>query len=447
MLPEMLKVTLTAWKTILWISVFALAVLVPTGLMLLGEVPPGRGFWVDFGAILGFTAFAVLCFQFITTGRFPRVGKPFGVDTLLHFHRQIGQIAAVLVFSHVLIVIVADPAYLGFFDPRVNAPRAFALIALLLAMAVLIVSSIWRNKLGLSYEYWRLIHTAMASLVVLIALAHLIMVGHFTHSFLKTAVWVTIALMAFWWLFHVRLLKPLVASRKPWQVVEVRPEAESIWTLELEALGHDGFDFKAGQYAWMTIGRSPFQLQQNPFTIASSPSNPVRLEFTIKKMGDFTSNIADIPKGTTAFLEGPYGHLTLREKTAPASVFLAGGIGITLAMSMLRWLKASGSPHPFHLFYAAKTIEKMPFRQELEMLAKEINLRVVYVLECPPDDWDGEKGLLRTDVITRHLPKRTLRSFDYMVCGPVAMAASLNESLRSLGIPKSQQRDERFDMV
>ena len=64
--------------------------------------------------------------------------------------------------------------------------------------------------------------------------------------------------------------------------------AEKTRALRLEAVGHPGLDFEAGQYAWLTLGKSPFALQQHPFTITSSPLDPQRIEFTIKELGNFT---------------------------------------------------------------------------------------------------------------------------------------------------------------
>ena len=418
----------------------------PAALMLVGDVPVGRGFWVDFGVVLGFIGLSMMILQFLLTARFWQVGKPFGVDVILRFHRRLGIIAFALVLGHVVIVIAANPSYLSFFDPRVNFPRAGALVTVLLALAALSVSSLWRRWFGLSYEWWRLLHAGLAALIVLIGTAHVMMVGHFTASWPKQAVWLTGAAGAFFLLFYIRLFQPWRSGRLPWRVVEVRPEASRTWTLVLEAVGHDGMRFEAGQYAWLTLGPTPFGLQQHPFTIASSPTRAERLEFSIKELGDFTATIPRVAVGTTAFLEGPYGHFTLRPE-APLTVFITGGIGITPAMSMLRDLRDRNSPHPCHLFYAAATLDKLAFRDELEDLARQLNLRVTFVLESPPPDWSGESGQIRADLVVRHLPAERLLEADYLICGPDPMIEAVQHALRALGVPRHHRRAERFNMV
>ena len=55
-----------------------------------------------------------------------------------------------------------------------------------------------------------------------------------------------------------------------------------VCVLVIEPLGHDGMVVDAGQYAWMTVGHSPFTVQQHPFSFASSAEQPKRLEFVIK---------------------------------------------------------------------------------------------------------------------------------------------------------------------
>ncbi len=433
-------------KAVGWVVLATAFILLPITLTFTGELPDGRGFWVDFAAVLGFIALAVMALQFVLTGRFPRVGKPFGVDTLLYFHRQLGILGLFFVLGHVVIIVAADPAYLAFLDPRVELPRALALNTVLLALALLVATSVWRTRFALSYEIWRLLHAGMAALVLFIGLAHLIMVDHFTATLPKKGIWVAVCLLAFAWLTYIRLIKPLRARRTPWRVATVERIAPETWSLRLAAVDHGGLRFQAGHYAWLTLGKSPFSLQQHPFTISSSPSNPREIEFTIKELGDFTSNIGSVEQGTRAFLEGPYGHFTLRAK-APATVFVAGGIGVTPAISILRWMRDTRSRHFFYLFYAVEHEPDLAFREELDALREQLNLRVIYVLESPPNGWTGETGMITTNLLARHLPEPDRRDYDYMTCGPNAMADAVGKSLQDFKIPLRRQRDERFDMV
>jgi NAD(P)H-flavin reductase len=66
-------------------------------------------------------------------------------------------------------------------------------------------------------------------------------------------------------------------------------------------------------------------------------------------------------------------------------------------------------------------LETTTFQRELEELESDINLRVVHVLEEPPEDWEGERGFVSADVLERHLPHGS-RDWQYFVCGPPSFA-------------------------
>ena len=61
----------------------------------------------------------------------------------------------------------------------------------------------------------------------------------------------------------------------------------------------------------MKLGRSPYTLQEHPFSFSSSAERSDRLEFGIKELGDFTSTIGDTALGTPAYLDGPHGCLSI----------------------------------------------------------------------------------------------------------------------------------------
>jgi len=74
------------------------------------------------------------------------------------------------------------------------------------------------------------------------------------------------------------------AQRRPFRVTAVTPERGDAWTVAVEPEGHAGLTFQPGQFAWLTLGRSPYAMQEHPFSFSSSPAlGNGRLEFTIKK--------------------------------------------------------------------------------------------------------------------------------------------------------------------
>jgi predicted ferric reductase len=309
-----------------------------------------------------------------------------------------------------------------------------------------VVLSLWRKRFGLAYEWWRLSHGLLAFVVVFIGIVHVIQVSWFTDPWWKRGVMLVVAGVAVLLLVHTRLVKPWILTRHPYVVSEVRKERADSWTLVVDAVGHQGMGFEAGQYAWLTLGDSPFSLQQHPFSFASSATDPKRLEFTAKVAGDFTATWPDVGPGTGVFLEGPYGAFTPRWDSPLGSVFVAGGIGITPVMSILRTLAARHDDRPCLLLYANRNWDEVVYREELTELEEKLSLRVVHVLEEAPEGWEGETGFVDSQVLDRHLP----RPFDgqfYYVCGPEPMMDMVEKDLVGRDIPLPMIMSERFEIV
>jgi predicted ferric reductase len=170
-------------------------------------------------------------------------------------------------------------------------------------------------------------------------------------------------------------------------------ERSNTWSMTLVPDGHDGFDFQAGQFGWITVGDSPFSLQQHPFSFSSS-AHREHMTFTAQVVGDFTATWQDIEPGTRAFVEGPYGGFT-RNPDAKGLFFVIGGSGIGPAMSIIRTMYDDKDKRPVILLYGNPRWEEIVFRDDLEDLSQKMNLQVVHILEEPPANWEGESGLLR----------------------------------------------------
>ena len=166
-----------------WALAYLGVTLVPLGVILLGPMTPRRGFWIEFGVALGFIGLAMMGLQSILTARLSAVSAAFGQDTLLQFHRQAGIVAFVLILSHPVILLTSTPAFRSFLDPGVNLPRAFALGFVIVALVALIVTSLWRQRLGIPYEWWRLGHGALATVVLSIGMIHIVQVHHYQPTY------------------------------------------------------------------------------------------------------------------------------------------------------------------------------------------------------------------------------------------------------------------------
>ncbi len=433
-------------KAIGWLVVYLGSIGILTAVFLIGDLPEPRGFWTEFGAVLGFAVLAMLGLQFILTGRYRGIGRPFGIDIIVQFHRHAGILLLVAFLAHPLILIFSRPDYLEYLDPRVNFLRTLFLAIASLAMTLLVVLSLWRTAFGLSYEWWRLSHAALAGVVVFVGMVHAWQVGHYVDGPLKRGWLVLLGVSVFAGLAYVRLYRPWRSKRRPYRVIEVHERRGESTTLVIEPVGHAGMTFRGGQYAWLTIGETPFTLQQHPFSFSSSDrAAPARLEFTAKQLGDFTTSLQHVDVGTGAFLEGPFGEFVL-DDDASGAVFIMGGIGVTPAISILRGMRDRGDSRPALLFYGSPTWEQTAFRKELDRLSHDSPLRIVYVLSDAGPEWEGEVGYIDRELLERYIGDAE-RRHSYFVCGPEPMMDAVEGALLEIGIPLVQTRAERFNFV
>jgi len=429
-----------------WIAVYLGLVLAPLVVLLAGAPPAARGFWRELSAALGYAGMAMAGIQFALTARFRHATAPFGVDIIYYFHRTISLMAAAVITAHVVIILADDPGRLALFNLAAAPWRARAAVASLLALAALITASLFRRRLGIGYETWRRWHGILAVIAVVAALIHIELVSHYIETPWKRMLWTGYSVFWAGLLLQVRLVRPWSQLRRPYVVEEVRRERGSAWTVQVRPDGHKGLSFQPGQFAWLTAWTSPFSIEEHPFSFSSSAANTRSLAFTIKALGDFTRRVREIQPGQRVYLDGPYGAFSIDRHPAAGYVFIAGGVGITPVMSMLRTLADRGDQRPLLLLYANRSWDDIIFREEIEQLRQRLRLTVVHALEAPPEGWTGERGFLTREVLDRRLPadRRTLQHF---VCGPDLMREVVEKALYRLGIPLSQVHAERFDLV
>jgi len=432
---------------LLWVGVYLALILAPLVVLLVSPVPAGSGFWWDVSLALGFAGTAMMGTLFFQTARFRRASAPFGIDIIYYFHRQISLVAFTFILAHPLLLLTVEPSLWGFFRPAVAPWHLWAGAGSLLALCLLLVSSLYRKPLHINYDRWRVGHAVLATLSLGFAIAHIEGVGHYVDAPWKKMLWGLISLSWLLLLAYVRLIKPALLLRRPFRVTEVIAERGDAWTLQLAPEGHAGFSFQPGQFAWLTVWDSPFALKEHPFSFASSAEHPGALRFTIKALGDFTSRIKDVTVGQQVYVDGPYGSFSTDRQTADSYVFIAGGIGIVPIMGILRTLADRADRRPLLLIYAYHTWERLTFREELETLRVQLDLNLVFVLKEPPKGWQGEVGLISAELLARHLPQQHSDRQEYFICGPVAMIQFSEKLLNSLGVPLSKIHSELFDLV
>lgn len=429
-----------------WIALYVAVAVVPLVFAVVGPVEGGRGFSVEFSVALGFVGMSMLGAQFALVARFRAVAAPFGEDALVQFHRQVSYVALAFILAHPVLLQIGGIDIVALMNLAEAPWRARCAVASTVLLLIVVATSVWRRRMRIRYEVWQVLHGVLSVAVVGLALAHMLLVGYYLDTAWKVWLWLVMTSALVGLLVWVRVVAPLRRLRRPWRIERNTAERGDARTLTLTPDGHEGMRFAPGQFGWLTVDRSPFAITAHPFSFSSSAEDHGRVRVTIKSLGDFTSTIGDIAPGSRAFLDGPHGVFTPDRNEGPGFVLIAGGIGITPMISILRTMADRGDRRPFLLIYAVRTTGEQTFDEEIAGVAGRLDLTVVPVPQDPPPGWRGESGFVDRALLQRHLPDRHQHR-QYFVCGPAPMVTAVEDALAALDIPADRVHTERFTFV
>ncbi|MGH3785633.1 MAG: ferredoxin reductase family protein [Pseudonocardiaceae bacterium] len=407
----------------------------------------------DLSVGMGLLATSMLVCAVVLPSRLRSLTRTFGIDKVLSMHRFVGMAVTLLVLLHVILVVAANPANLALFD-IVHAPKpARAAVGATVALGALIALSVLRRRLRHRYEVWRWAHVALAGAVLLLSALHIWWLNHLVQEPAMRALFVVLALSVLGVLGYRWLWLPLFGARSEYVVREIRPETSTVSTLVIEPRrdglrrGYRTLEFVPGQFAWIRLNPS-IRAQEHPFTIASSAHLGLWTEFTIRHSGDFTRELRLLRPGSPVWVDGPHGAFTVDLERTTGLVMIAGGVGITPMMSMLRTLAHRRDRRPHRLLVVARTLDELLFRAELRQLQQRLDLTVVELLRQPAPGWTGARGAIDEALLTALLPGKFRRNqLDYYLCGPPELVTDVVAVLDRLDVPHPRIHTEQFDMV
>jgi glycine betaine monooxygenase B len=229
--------------------------------------------------------------------------------------------------------------------------------------------------------------------------------------------------------------------------IEVIDETPHVKTFRFAPVEPVLFCYKAGQAATLEV---PIHgtIVRRSYTISSSPSRPLVIDFTIKRIpGGQVSNWlhANLRCGTTLTIHGPHGRFNYYDHPSLEPVLLSAGSGITPMLAITRWLTDTSTPARIDFLHYASKPSDFIARTELEQLqARFKNLRVTWVCSRPDeaDAWSGERGRVSLDSLQRLIPD--FRERDIFLCGPAPFMETVREMLLAAGCDKHRIHQESF---
>jgi predicted ferric reductase len=435
---------------VVWLSGFGAIVGAPS-LAYLAMPSPG-GLWDRLSVLTGLLALSALVCAAILPSRVRSLNRAFGIESVIDVHRFLGVTSAALVFAHLACVVAADPANVILLDLTAAPSRAQAATLATLALVALAVLAVLRSRAQLSYELWKWAHVALAATVLGFSALHVFLLDQLVRDALIGTMFVLFAAVLAVVFGHRWVWRPLYDPSTEFVVRDVRRENATVSTLVLEPRRRrrgqpaTTWAFAPGQFAWIRLDRS-VMAEEHPFTIASSAHSDAT-EFTIRHAGDFTRAIRRLPQGASVWVDGPHGAFTNDVQTSDGFVMIAGGVGVTPMMSMLRTAAHRRDPRPYRLVVVASAPEDMLFRAELAQLRRLIDLEVTEVLRRPVDGWKGHTGDIGVELLSAvlggsHHPAHV----DYFICGPPALVTDALCALELLGAAPDRIHTEQFDFA
>ncbi|HET6352049.1 MAG TPA: FAD-dependent oxidoreductase [Coriobacteriia bacterium] len=201
----------------------------------------------------------------------------------------------------------------------------------------------------------------------------------------------------------------------------------------------EGYEFRAGQWFRLTLltAQGP---DTRTLSHASSPHDGW-IELTTRRSDSaFKQALFTLAEGDIVEVTAAGGRFTLPEGDTFAA--LIGGIGITPIHSMLRTAVAEGRAFGDGLLvYGNRDTTCEPYLAEFEAMGRN-GVRVVRVLEHPPEEWTGERGFISADIVSRHLGTDDGRPF--VVSGPPVMVNAMAAVLDVMGIDQARRHMEPF---
>jgi predicted ferric reductase len=403
----------------------------------------GNTFYWELGKNFALLGFMILAMQSILAGRLKWIERAFGFDILIRFHKYMGILAFALLIGHPLLLVMGGAGW-GLLTST-SAPWYIlvAKIALLL-LVINVLVSVYSQRIRLKFERWRFLHDLFALGILVLGFLHSWRTGgDFAIAALQWYWAIVFLLTLIVFLYH-RLIRPWRLSRHRWKVSQVSKEIEKVWTVRLEPPeGHQVFEYLPGQFQFITFRRKKgLPVEEHHWTISSSPAQKGFVESTIKELGDFTANIGQTRAGDSATVQGPFGRFSyLLRPDDRDLVFVAGGIGITPLMGMLRHMRDTQADLTVLLIYANRAEGEIAFRRELDKMVQgeRPRLKLVHLLSKPEEGWPGEKGRLDEEKLRRYCDGN-FENRTFYLCGPPPMVSATLSNLRALGV-----RDDRIE--
>ena len=409
-------------------------------------------FRIALGKTMAIMAASLVLFQFVLSSRLKPLDRIFSLNRLFKGHKGLALVIVCLAAAHPLLLFTT-PEY----DILPLAPlgpwleKKWAVIPGALVLATVLggaAAGFFRERIGLPFQLWRRMHGLGMFSATALLFIHVYFIGHDIHHSATLLGGYFAVLAAYLALFAwTRIIRPLREKLGAYVVEDIQEVGARTRAITLKPPEGRVRPHLPGQFAFLRFYSDKLGAEEHPFTISSPSTRPKSHVFTIKESGDFTDGLGRLEKGDKAAVDGPWGlfsHLAWTGENQEL-VFIAGGVGITPMLSMLRHMADRDDARTITLIWSNRTEEDILCREEIENMAEQLpGLSVTHVL-TRQKDWDGPTGHLDTKILRGQLEGVSPRT-PVFLCGPPPMMDAVGASLLELGWSPADIHTERFSL-
>ena len=398
----------------------------------------------------GLTAYTLFTFELLLVSKNKFLDKHFGLDKLYRFHMFIAVIAIVFSLIHKLLNNQRDSFQTQFGDVALTIFIAVGVFSLLMMVSRLFfkvpfvdyLRKLLTNTLKIKYQHKVLLHNIMV-IAIMILLVHILLASPVRSDLTLETILILYFVIPFVLYLYNKIGKVYFSKKHKYVVSDVIKETNNIITLKFKPKFGKIFDYTPGQFLYVRISNSEVPSDEHPFTISSSPTEEGLVGITVKQLGDFSNNLDNVNVGDSAYIDGSYGNFSyLKKDKSDKLCFIAGGIGITPFLGMLRYIKAKDTNKSVKLLWGVRDESEIICMEEFKSFSNIINdFEFIPVLSNDPN-YNGEKGFIDEEKIKRHI--KDIFDYDFYICGPPIMLEVQIKNLKALGIPSEKIHYERF---